>query len=561
MPNNGLDMDTTSDIKTFRGRNLDEVLPQVRAELGPDAIVIRRREGLAGGVAGFFQRSFVEVEARPSLPDEQPLGLRTDRATIEGLATPGVQVLVQQGSPFSDALATAADGVLQAAARNGDAPAVAAGLYGPQPAYTPALLRGAAAAAADALLEADPPELPVQPVVPELLEPELVEPALAKPAKAEPVMAGPEPEAQFSPQPAAVSPPEPAPQPAAELPPEPRRSPRPPEPEPAPAPVAQPEAELAPAPITAPEAKLAPAPEPEAELAPAPVAVLDLLPQPAPAPVMPPEPAAEVLPEPEPTPEPVVAVPALAPMAPAAATPLEDRLVTAGLSPSLAAAIVGEAVAHGLPFSPSADLTTLVRTTLARRLHVLSHVGQGTRRIAFVGAGGAGKSAAITALARAYAEADAEVVVVALRSADGGRELAEKLEPQGVSVIAAADVDQAQRRLASRNPLICLVDTPSAGPGEQAGVTALDLDLQALNVDEVHLTLPATLSAAAADELAATLSPLGITHVALTHADQTSRPGAPLELAMATWTPLSYVCGRDSIAPADATDLAERLLP
>jgi flagellar biosynthesis GTPase FlhF len=178
-----------------------------------------------------------------------------------------------------------------------------------------------------------------------------------------------------------------------------------------------------------------------------------------------------------------------------------------------------------------------------------------------VGAGGAGKSAAISSLARAYAQADAEVVVVALRSADGGRELAEKLEPHGVTVIAAADAEQAERRLASRNPLICLVDTPPAGPGEQAGVTALDADLQALDVDEVHLMLPATLSAAAADEVAAALSPLGVTHVALTHADQTARPGAPLELAMATWTPLSYVCGRDSIAPADATDLAERLLP
>ena len=60
------------DIRTFRGRSLEEVLPQVRDELGPDAIVLRRREGLAGGVAGFFQRSYVEVEARGSLPDTQP---------------------------------------------------------------------------------------------------------------------------------------------------------------------------------------------------------------------------------------------------------------------------------------------------------------------------------------------------------------------------------------------------------------------------------------------------------------------------------------------------------
>src|SRR6185503_5314674 len=110
-------MHTTPETKTYRGRSLEEVLPQVRDELGPDAIVLRRREGLAGGVAGFFQRSYVEVEARGALDtqptssagtgDEGPLETRNDRATAEGLATPGVQALVAQASPFADALKTA----------------------------------------------------------------------------------------------------------------------------------------------------------------------------------------------------------------------------------------------------------------------------------------------------------------------------------------------------------------------------------------------------------------------------------------------------------------------
>jgi flagellar biosynthesis GTPase FlhF len=428
-------MDTTADTKTYRGRSLDDVLPQVRAELGPDAIVIRRREGLAGGVAGFFQRSYVEVEARPSLPDETALELRSDRATAEGLATPGMQALVQQAAPFSDALASAADGVLQAAAREMSqapaAPAAPAGLYGPQPAYQPAQLPPVAAAAAEALLE--------------------------------------------------------------------------------------------------------PAPE-------------------APAPTVP----ARAAEPPAPT------VPARTAEPPAAAAGHEAKLVAAGISAALAADLVGEAVAHGLPFAGTRQLKKLVRATLARRVPVLSDIGPGARRIAFVGAGGAGKSAAIAGLARAYAQADAEVVVVALRSADGGCDLAAELEPHGVSVIAAADAAQAERRLARRDALVTLVDTPAAGvggPGSRAGVAALAADLQALGVDEIHLTLPATLSAAAADELAGALSPLGITNVALTHADQTTRPGAPVELAMTARKPLSYVCGRDSIELADASDIAQRLLP
>ena len=408
-------MNTTPEKKTFRGRSLEEVLPQVRDELGPDAIVLRRREGLAGGVAGFFQRSYVEVEARGALDDDALVETRNDRATAEGLATPGVQALVAQASPFADALKTA-DRAHEVLAELAAEPQVVAGLYGPQPTYEPAPLPPAAAQAA-----------------------------------------------------AELSAPEPAP---------------------------------------------AAAPEPARELEP-----------------------------------------------PAAAAALEAKLVSAGLSAALAADIVGEAVAHGLPFSTPRSLKSLVRSALARRLPVLADVGPGARRIAFAGAGGAGKSAAISALARAYAAADHEVVVVALRSPDGGCDLAAELEPHGVSVVAAADAAQAARRLARRSPLLTLIDTPATGPGDRAAVAALAADLQALGATEIHLTLPATLSGAAADELAGALAPLGLTHVALTHADQTARPGAPVELAIGTRKPLSYVFDREGADPADAAAIARRLLP
>jgi flagellar biosynthesis protein FlhF len=50
--------------KTYRGRSLEELLPKVRAELGPDAVIVRQREGLTGGVGGFFQKRLVEIEAQ-----------------------------------------------------------------------------------------------------------------------------------------------------------------------------------------------------------------------------------------------------------------------------------------------------------------------------------------------------------------------------------------------------------------------------------------------------------------------------------------------------------------
>jgi flagellar biosynthesis protein FlhF len=51
-------------VKTFRGESLEELLPQIREELGADAVILRQRDGLKGGVGGFFQKRCVEVDAR-----------------------------------------------------------------------------------------------------------------------------------------------------------------------------------------------------------------------------------------------------------------------------------------------------------------------------------------------------------------------------------------------------------------------------------------------------------------------------------------------------------------
>src|SRR3954471_20033883 len=52
-----------SEIKTFRGLSLAEVEAKVRADLGDDAVVVRQRDGLSGGVGGFFQKRLYEVDA------------------------------------------------------------------------------------------------------------------------------------------------------------------------------------------------------------------------------------------------------------------------------------------------------------------------------------------------------------------------------------------------------------------------------------------------------------------------------------------------------------------
>jgi flagellar biosynthesis GTPase FlhF len=51
--------------RVYRGRSVDELVGKIQSELGADAIVVRHHKGLTGGIAGFFQRPFVEIEARP----------------------------------------------------------------------------------------------------------------------------------------------------------------------------------------------------------------------------------------------------------------------------------------------------------------------------------------------------------------------------------------------------------------------------------------------------------------------------------------------------------------
>jgi flagellar biosynthesis GTPase FlhF len=57
-----------SEARVYRGRSIDELIPRIEAELGADAIVVRRTRGLEGGIGGFFQRRFVEVEAKAGTP-------------------------------------------------------------------------------------------------------------------------------------------------------------------------------------------------------------------------------------------------------------------------------------------------------------------------------------------------------------------------------------------------------------------------------------------------------------------------------------------------------------
>src|SRR3954462_4813644 len=98
---------------TYRGATLDEVLPRIREELGPEAVILRQREGIVGGFAGFFGKRCVEIEAqaaamRQSEPSQRVLDAydATDQPPEEE-RNALLQTLLDQSSPFAVELSDA----------------------------------------------------------------------------------------------------------------------------------------------------------------------------------------------------------------------------------------------------------------------------------------------------------------------------------------------------------------------------------------------------------------------------------------------------------------------
>jgi len=423
----------TASTKTYRASTLTDALAQVRAELGPDAVVVRRREGLHGGVAGFFQKSVVEIEAHSGA---------------------GIDL------------------------RDDDAPAMP---------------------------DDDAPAMPdVAPAMPD------VAPTLTREAAT----------AGFA---AALA--------TATRNPEPR-------------PYANPAIDAIPmARDSAPEV----GPNMTALTAAAPGPAAFFVAEPLAAPAAPPAPR---------------------PAAPPATHPEVDRVVhalrRAGITPAFADELVAEATDHGLPFADdehAAALRPLVVRALARRLAVAPLRGPGA--VAVVGSGGSGKTAVIARLATAYAAAGRlPVAVIALRPKDGGAELARLLAPAGVPLSATDDVDGAGARIANlRRAALVLVDTPALPPRAGSERDALVADLNRLDLDEVHLALPAVLAGEVARDLLESARELGASRLAVTHADATARLGMALELAAEARTPVSYLADTATVRPAAAEDLAFALLP
>lgn len=688
-------------LRTYRGRSLEEVLPQIRAELGPDAVIVRQRDGLVGGIGGFFQQQFVEVQARagggrmridlydegPAIPEplaaDAPLMPGASFATTSSAPLPaGPEALlppVAQAPPAPVAPAPVEDATelspppapepapaapvaapaplapVQPAARvPGSRPkprlsaaellAQASGGRAGDTRTTAEILREHSASfarqLADAELDAEPIVQRVAPEGPEVPGARYTPPVdpsrrrFAPPVSAE-RLAGDTVEFPQRSAPAPAPAPDLPPAAEAAAPPAPSkraRTNRPKRSKTAEAAVARAKGSSAVADARAAKASgaaaaraaktaeiaaaraaraaaaraakaseaAATATDPPAsgvgpqtsqalqlaaaiaanmsaaETARAEAAERRLLPVPR-ASALTGAPALGPRPEPRPAAAPprrslfgrrrlgVQTRPRHAVASPEAVE-LSGTLSARGLTPTVARELLVEATAHVLPFTSGADVPAAVRATLARRIPVAAPPRLGGRAVAFVGAGGSGKTRCSAGLVAAYALGSSfPAACLTLAPLDGGAELSGLLKPHGVKVEVVATAAEAAVRIAElRSEAVVVLDTPAVSPGDEAAVQQLADELAQLELDEIQLTLPATLSAAAANELVERLAPLGPTGLSMTHGDSTEHIGAVVELSCATRLPLSYVnAGLElpgSFAPADPLQLAERML-
>jgi flagellar biosynthesis GTPase FlhF len=537
-------------VRTYRGRKLEDLIPQIRAELGPDAIILRQREGLTGGVGGFFAQKCVEVDAqaageRDPIPridiydEDEPVngwdeGLEDfvapageEPSSAPAPAAP--QPALERPTPGLEQLSRALE---QAAAGGAAIEEPAAFAAEPAPAFAPPAppVSEPAATPVNGELSAESFVSRLEQAAAHVDIDELVKLVTSGRVLGSEAPAGPAPEASD------------------------------------PAPLAGEHAAPA-TPETIIEIPVPVAPEIPIAEAPAPVA-----PAGGAGPIPPPSPGAPAQAG-EAGPIPPVP-PAASPWAAKQAGDLDSdeaaavtaELTAQGVSETWAHQLIVAAAAHRAPLA-NGTLRDAVRATLAATIPAPAPLPPSGAAVAFVGAGGAGKTRCAAALASAYARGSTLAAsVVSLGSDDWGGDLKELLKGQNVWVMGAASGAEAAPAVHhGRDGGLVVVDTAAATPRDPDTVETLAAELRSLSLDAAYIAVPATFSVHAARKLIDGFAALGADGIAVTHADEADQLGIAAELSHISGMPVAYINEGlqldGGLTAADPSSLAARLLP
>ena len=478
--------------RVFRGRSVEELIPRIERDLGADAIVVRRREGLTGGVLGFFQHPWVEIEAIPGTAgvdvyDEvesvaPPIGEEPPPSAQPAPAPHGASAYASAAAAppaFAPSAGLSAGHVPGAGPAPGAAQTPGAGHPGGVQPGTPGLPYAQPGSPPPSFI---PDPVPSQAPAPPIAPPEpvfaqgsaYVTAHLAALARAERTVPPPLVPEQPPPTPFVAGPP--------------RGRPLSDEPVDF--------HELIPEQTRRPAAPIAPPPQADWTAR-------------APAERRTVQPGSHAR----------------------ARAGVEKSLARYGIGEQLAGELIDMALAHALPLAPRLGLAAAVRSTLAQRIPVAPPLSARGASIVLVGAGGSGKTTCCAALLSAYRSGSTLSASFATIAGEENGELHLLMAPQLLKP-APIESPRAMRALRrARAEGLAVLDTPRLSPSDRKSIRRLGRLLSELDPDRILLALPATLGSAAAAQLLEALAPLRAHALVVTHADETDQIGVAVEAA------------------------------
>jgi signal recognition particle GTPase len=257
-------------------------------------------------------------------------------------------------------------------------------------------------------------------------------------------------------------------------------------------------------------------------------------------------------------PEPLPVVPA---------RPADDEAVPEALHSCLpkraATEILTEALEGLRPFEPRTPLRDLARRVLARKLKVAHGARTKPRRIAIVGRTNSGRTTTTARLANVYASTGLNVVALSLEPVRSAFELGEQTDPDAVRLEVASTPDLVARAvdvLDEQEIGVIVADLPALDPASDESVESTLELLDALDPDEIHLTIRAQGTLEDSLAVAHALAPWKkCCRVLATRTD--AGGGAAVGLALAARMPVSFVSTVADLRPAEPDQLARLVLP
>ncbi len=186
---------------------------------------------------------------------------------------------------------------------------------------------------------------------------------------------------------------------------------------------------------------------------------------------------------------------------------------------------------------------------------------------AFIGPTGCGKTTAVAKLAvSASQEEEMKIGVLSIAgsSGEGLQSLMSLSLANGITCSTATSASEAERaRAMCRHFGLLLIDTAGISTVNSSALAHQAEILTAAEPDEVHLCLPATLSASALRKAWLAFQPFRPTQLLITKLDEADDTDSLTSFAMECGLPFSYVSSGqripEDIAPASVDDLACRI--